>query len=82
MNHEYLAAALLTLSCISIGMGLMWTIAWLNQLVLFAMKIYKDENSHIQPQYAIVPSLFFGLAFWLWRVGSYFFAIAANSYQG
>jgi len=69
MNSGLIAVTIiLILSCMALAASLMWVIAWMNQLVLFAMKIYKDEDTNIPPQYAIVPAIFFGIGLFLWRL--------------
>lgn len=72
MNYELIAGIiLLVCSCAAIAWSLVWLIAWFNQLVLFAMKIYKNETTKVEPQYAIIPPVLFGIGIFLWRMAEY-----------
>lgn len=70
------AFVLLAVSSVGFGFAIMWLIAWMNQLILFAMKIYKDEKANIPPQYAVVTATLFGVSFFFWRIAEFYFTQA------
>jgi len=53
------------------GYGLLWTIAWVNQLGKFIMQISKDEVAKLETQYCVMPSVVLASAFFLWRLAEF-----------
>jgi len=53
------------------GYGLLWTIAWFNNLAKFIMQISKDEVAKLETHYCIMPPMILASAFFLWRIAEY-----------
>ena len=62
---------LLILTAALLGIGLMWAIAWFNELAKFVMQIYKNEVAKLSGQYALMPPVFLALAFFTWRLAEF-----------
>jgi hypothetical protein len=56
----YMGSILLTAGFF--GYAIVWAVAWMNQLALFVMQIYKNETARLPPQYAFMTGILFGLS--------------------
>jgi len=53
------------------GYGLLWTIAWFNNLAKFIMQISKDEVAKLETRCCVMPSVVLASAFFLWRLAEF-----------
>jgi len=63
--------SLLVLASMLFGYGLLWTIAWVNQLGKFIMQISKDEVAKLETRCCVMPSVVLASAFFLWRLAEF-----------